>query len=371
MKGITHGETLSAGTNNGDGTWTPASGSTVGTHRNSLGDGSDVSQLNYNFIVSETTPAGQTLVSENFNNGPSGWGSSVGCTNGKMDIDYNDTASKTFDFGVGHAGQTVTISFEATAYGGWDTSGSARDYLQVSSNGQQILNSSSSGTTHTLTVTLDGNGRAALEMKVDTTASEEGMLIDNFTIKTGNGWERTIATESASFEVAPEAMVYELDITSALTDLDGSESLSITVDGFPEGASLSAGQQNGDGSWTLSPGQLSGLTYSVPVGHAAFTIAVVATSTENDGDTATTSVNLPVAGNNLDNTADGLNLSAGNVSGNEDTAIALNIASTLNDTDGSESLSITISGVPSGAVLSAGTNNNDGTWTQVRTIWMD
>jgi hypothetical protein len=48
-------------------------------------------------------------------------------------------------------------------------------------------------------------------------------------------------------------------------------------------------------------------------------------------------------------------------SGNEDTAIALSIAAAL--VDPSEILSITIGSVPAGAVLSAGTNNQNGTWT--------
>ncbi|MCO6406754.1 VCBS domain-containing protein [Hoeflea alexandrii] len=50
--------------------------------------------------------------------------------------------------------------------------------------------------------------------------------------------------------------------------------------------------------------------------------------------------------------------------GNEDTDIAINLSVALSDTDGSETLSdVTISDVPAGVILSAGTNNNDGTWT--------
>ena len=49
--------------------------------------------------------------------------------------------------------------------------------------------------------------------------------------------------------------------------------------------------------------------------------------------------------------------------GNEDTPIALNVSAALADTDGSETLSVTIGGVPNGATLSAGVNNGDGTWT--------
>ncbi len=54
-------------------------------------------------------------------------------------------------------------------------------------------------------------------------------------------------------------------------------------------------------------------------------------------------------------------LTTSDASGDENSAIDLDIASAL--TDASESLSITISGVPAGASLSAGTDNGDGTWT--------
>ncbi len=50
--------------------------------------------------------------------------------------------------------------------------------------------------------------------------------------------------------------------------------------------------------------------------------------------------------------------------GDEDSAIALDISALLSDTDGSEVLSaITIAGVPTGAVLSASTDNGGGNWT--------
>jgi type IV pilus assembly protein PilY1 len=48
--------------------------------------------------------------------------------------------------------------------------------------------------------------------------------------------------------------------------------------------------------------------------------------------------------------------------GDEDTAIPLTIVNTLVDNDGSESFTIVITGVPSGVVLSAGTNNGGGSW---------
>jgi hypothetical protein len=56
------------------------------------------------------------------------------------------------------------------------------------------------------------------------------------------------------------------------------------------------------------------------------------------------------------------NLSVSNATGNEDTAIPLTINSALNDLDGSETLTITITGVPAGATLSTGTDNGGGNW---------
>jgi VCBS repeat-containing protein len=73
-----------------------------------------------------------------------------------------------------------------------------------------------------------------------------------------------------------------LNISSALIDIDGSESLSIRVSGLPTGASLSAGQQNADGSYTLTSAQLSGLTLSSPSGvQGDFNLTVTATATES------------------------------------------------------------------------------------------
>lgn len=156
-----------------------------------------------------------------------------------------------------------------------------------------------------------------------------------------------------------EGVTVELDITASLTDTDGSETLSITIDGLPDGATLSAGTDNGDGSWTLDEDDLNGLTMNVPNGAGAFDLQVSGTSTEGAGGTATSNFTLAVS----DLTADGGTLNASNVTGNEDTAIALDIDLSLVDTDGSETVAIRISDVPTGAQLSAGTDNGDGTWT--------
>jgi hypothetical protein len=140
----------------------------------------------------------------------------------------------------------------------------------------------------------------------------------------------------------------------------------VTIAGVPNGATLSAGTDNGDGTWTLSPNDLTGLQITPPANsNVDFTLQVSATSEDVDPETGavtttSTAVDLPVT---VLGVADDPTVSAGNVSGDEDTAIDLDISAGLTDTDGSETLSVTIAGVPVGAVLSLGTDNGDGTWT--------
>ena len=156
----------------------------------------------------------------------------------------------------------------------------------------------------------------------------------------------------------------------ALEDTDGSESITdITILGVPTGAQLSAGTDNGDGTWTITDpmelAYLGDLTITPSAdSNIDFSLGVTATSTEDDGDTATSTVatlNVDVIG-----VADAPSVTVSDATGQEDTAIPLDIGATLNDIDGSETITaVTIGGVPDGAQLSAGTDNGDGTWTLI------
>lgn len=78
-----------------------------------------------------------------------------------------------------------------------------------------------------------------------------------------------------------ENVAVPLTISAASADLDGSESLVVSISGLPSGSSLSAGTQNADRSWSLAANQLTGLEFRPPAnytGHVELT--VVATSTE-------------------------------------------------------------------------------------------
>ncbi|MBT6884172.1 MAG: Ig-like domain-containing protein, partial [Rhodospirillaceae bacterium] len=152
-------------------------------------------------------------------------------------------------------------------------------------------------------------------------------------------------------------------------DIDPGDATEVTIANVPEGATLSAGTDNGDGTWTLTADQLDDLTITPPAdSDVDFTLEVTA---GDDTESLDVTVNA---------VADAPTATAEDVSGTEDNPIDLDLASVvtdvdLRDADGnpildengdivrSESLSITIGGVPDGATLSAGTDNGDGTWT--------
>src|SRR5262245_37926574 len=179
-----------------------------------------------------------------------------------------------------------------------------------------------------------------------------------------------------------------LDIEVILTD--PAEIVSITIAGVPPGASLSAGTKNTDGTWTLTPAQLDGLTVTPPPnGSNDFTLTVTATSREpllsGPGAAASQTGALPVtvtpvadqpifivpstvivSGNNktINGTQGNDTLVGGDgndqISGLEGndlligdpasggTSAPLNILASVADTDGSETLAIVITGLPAG-----------------------
>ncbi len=239
-----------------------------------------------------------------------------------------------------------------------------------------------------------------------------------------------------------------LNISAASTDTDGSETLSIRLDGIPAGAVLS--NTAGDiltisgGSIVLTPDQLTGLAITPPANsHVDFNLTVTAIAVDGSAAPASTSttlavtvnpvadltagddsaitdedvsiINASVAGNDSTTSGGSLTyalatgvshgtlsfnangsysytptgdysgadsftytvtdaasgesltqtvnltvnpisdtptLAAAAANGNEDSPIALNISAASTDTDGSETLSIRLDGIPAGAVLS-------------------
>ena len=133
-----------------------------------------------------------------------------------------------------------------------------------------------------------------------------------------------------------------LDISAALSDLDGSETLSITISGVPSGATLSAGTGIGGGAWSLSPADLSGLTITPPPDfNGEFDLTVTATATEtSNGDAASTSETFTV---HVRPVNDAPVAGADAFSGTEDTPITGNVLGNDSDVDG-DALSVANAG---------------------------
>ena len=138
-----------------------------------------------------------------------------------------------------------------------------------------------------LSITPPSNSSEDFSLTVTATSTEE------------NGETRSV-TESIRVDVASVADAADLSVESlrglvgqripfeidaSLTDLDGSENLTIIVRGLPDSASLSEGSRDSDGNWHLNSDQLDELQLQLPYDNAGdFSIEVAAVSTDEDGD---------------------------------------------------------------------------------------
>jgi len=153
------------------------------------------------------------------------------------------------------------------------------------------------------TVTLNANG----SITYVASANYSGADSFTYTISDGHGGSATatVNVSVAAVADAPSVLASNaegfqgqsiaLAASAALTDLDGSEALSLVMGGVPSGVTLSAGHDNGDGTWTLTPGQLAGLSLTTPGDLSGpLTLTLSGTATEASGPSATTSVQFTV-----------------------------------------------------------------------------
>ncbi len=130
----------------------------------------------------------------------------------------------------------------------------------------------------------------------------------DYTVSDGNGGSSTatVTVDVAAVADTPSVSavnvsadsqnIVSLDISSVLTDTDGSESLSITISGVPANSSLSKGVEVSSGTWALSADDLAGLTLSLPLEVTnEIQLDVTATAIEDsNGDFASSSTTFTV-----------------------------------------------------------------------------
>ena len=189
------------------------------------------------------------------------------------------------------------------------------------------------------------------------TLSAAGVAISRIEFSTPSGSDNDYLIHSISFV---SSKTYPLTITATPSDIDHSESISSITVAVPDGASLSAGTNNGNGTWSLpltSNGSysvsvnstthaitISGLSMTV-AGNPTGSLALTVTATAQDGsDTEIGSASLSIGDTAAPETQ------AVVVSANED---AGPISIVLSATDAASSIAnFTIDSIPANGTLS-------------------
>jgi RHS repeat-associated protein len=211
----------------------------------------------------------------------------------------------------------------------------------------------------TLSITPSPNSDADFVLTIAVSSKE---ILNGDTASSGTPLEVSVAvnaTADAPLLAVSPAWLNEngsgsLGIVAELVDSDGSESLALTVAGVPVGAALSSGNFDAlTGLWHLSASDLVNLQFTPPIdfiGQVELEITAISTESSNDS-TSASGATLVVTVLAI---ASSPNLSVSPASGQEDSGIPLAIEASLNDTDGSESLTVIVRGLPTGAQLTRG-----------------
>ncbi|MBT4170141.1 MAG: calcium-binding protein, partial [Rhodospirillaceae bacterium] len=344
--GVPTGASLSAGSDNGDGSWTLTSAQLTGLSITPPSDDSADFALTVTATSTDGSDSSQSVGTVNVS--VSGVADTASLTVADTSGNEDAAISLTISSALSDSSESLSVVISgvptgATLSAGNDNGDGSWTLTTAQLTGLTITPPSNDSADFSLTVTSTSTDGSDTASTVDTIDVTVNAVADTPSL--------TVADTSGSEDTA-----ISLTMSSALAD--SSESLSVVISGVPTGATLSAGNDNGDGSWTLTSAQLSGLTITPPSNDSAdFALTVTATSTDGS-DTASTVDTIDVTVNAV---ADAPTLSVADTSGSEDTAISLTLSSALSDS--SESLSVVISGVPTGATLSAGNDNGDGSWT--------
>lgn len=189
-------------------------------------------------------------------------------------------------------------------------------------------------------------------------------------------------TIDANDIAGPAGASYDLNITNALTDTDGSETLGdVTISGIPDGFTLSAGTKLANGDWVVSQAELAGLKLNTPLTYnGSFKLTLSVTSTENPVDseidtndnTATSTVEIDVNLSTIQPPSVDIVTEPGTPGTGgwvyEDGTVFVPIKASLSGLDNSEVLTVTVTGIDPTWGVNIGANNGTydaatGTWT--------
>ncbi|MCR9606257.1 tandem-95 repeat protein [Vibrio alginolyticus] len=259
------------------------------------------------------------IASDNFESGSNGWNanteSSQGFETGDMlgrigGTGGDEAVSKTYE--IPSDVNEVNISFSFYEIDSWDG-----ESFQIFVGGEQLttLENSAFRTQDGTTTLYDSDGNEVGEV-IHGASQREGFSgwndqahqinltvpVEDGELQLGFGstlnqdvWDESFGIDNIEITVADadyqiigtEDTPVPLDIDAALTDTDGSENLAILIEAVPEGSALSAGVDNGDGTWSLQPGELEGLEF-IPSADFNGDVTLTVNATSTDVDTGTT-----------------------------------------------------------------------------------
>ncbi|MDW2022850.1 MULTISPECIES: tandem-95 repeat protein [unclassified Vibrio] len=259
------------------------------------------------------------IASDNFESGSNGWNanteSSQGFETGDMlgrigGTGGDEAVSKTYE--IPSDVNEVNISFSFYEIDSWDG-----ESFQIFVGGEQLttLENSAFRTQDGTTTLYDSDGNEVGEV-IHGASQREGFSgwndqahqinltvpVEDGELQLGFGstlnqdvWDESFGINNIEITVADadyqiigtEDTPVPLDIDAALTDTDGSENLAILIEDVPEGSALSAGVDNGDGTWSLQPGELEGLEF-IPSADFNGDVTLTVNATSTDVDTGTT-----------------------------------------------------------------------------------
>ncbi len=198
---------------------------------------------------------------------------------------------------------------------------------------------------------LDFESSSTMQIEVTATSSDGSSSAQTFNI--------AISDDNSEFSIGPvsdsDASANSINESANVGDVVGVTALASDADAS-DTVSYSLSDDAG-GAFAIDSvtGEVTVADPSVLDFESSSTMQIEVTATSSDGSSSAQTFNIVVEDIN-----EGAIVNTVNVSGNEDTAIALNIQ--LSNVEPGAAVTVTITGVPSGATLSAGTENGDGSW---------
>ena len=219
----------------------------------------------------------------------------------------------------------------------------ARQLIQVSSSEQLGANVNNSGNP-----SAKGNGSGVQSY----TATSSGNYHFDWLVLNGGDANKdsSLSLDPPTFTLGGKTYGAPINvgINAALSDTDGSESLSVKITGVPNDATFTSGTHNADGSWSFTQAQLHDLQLLPASGYnGTLTLGVTAIATESDGSTASATQTLSITVASTNSSGNDLLHGYGTNSSNSTT-------DTLNGGDGHDILY----GGAGNSILNGGTGND-------------